>query len=375
MPTFSSTDSFLQKPTEELQYLVQNPSFYDPSLVAEAGRELRRRGALVPRPETPALAPPPYQEVPAAGFALPSWWPALVVGLVIIGLSWWGLGRKPAPEVAAKKEPTGPIVLEAVRTRQLPSFEQETAVQVARTRRLLPAADRADTTAAGRYARMARRYWLAENAAQYLTAQARGDSASGVFAEQIDLTLERISWFMKARAYNQSLTPVMEERLTEMQQGLQRRRNSLQVLRSAYANGAELPEAKAAYAEADEAADIGRVLRGLPSRKAPIAGNLASLGSPETRPATPAGYTIVRTLPQTRRNLNPLYVLDGELLPSDPDTGEAPAPVHALPPDSIAQITVIKKKQALAAFGPRAHSGAVVVVTKAAARAARQGER
>ena len=382
MSASSSSDSFLQKTTEELQYLVQNPEFYDPSLVAEAGRELRRRGALVPRSATvpPAAEPQLYEAVPVSESFLPTWWPALVVALAIIGLGWWGWRTSSASsaEKAAHKAPAAPIVLEAVKTRQLPSFEQEAAAQVAQTRRLLPAADRADTTAAGRYARMARRYWLAENAAAYLTVQARGDSATGVFPEQVDLTLERISWFMKAKAYNQSLTPAMEARLTEMQQGLQLRRNSLQLLRSTYSNGAELPDAAKAYTEADEAADIGRVLRGLPSRQAPIAGNLASLGNAQShtaQPEVPVGYEIRQDLPQAHRNRNPLYVLDGELIPSDAQTGEAPAVVRALPPDSIAQIIVVKKKQALEAFGPRAHSGAVVVVTKAAARAAEQGNR
>ncbi|UOQ78029.1 hypothetical protein MUN84_05255 [Hymenobacter sp. 5516J-16] len=44
MAASSIPDSFLQKPTEELLFLVQHPELYHPSLVAEAGRELRRRG-------------------------------------------------------------------------------------------------------------------------------------------------------------------------------------------------------------------------------------------------------------------------------------------------------------------------------------------
>lgn len=369
MSTSPSSDSFLLKTTEELQYLVQHPELYHPELIAEAGRELRRRGAVVTRPaaaELPA-APSAYEAEPAAA-ALRSWGPAAAITAAVLGLGWWGLrtGSGPATPPAAPAD-SKPIVLEAVKVRQLPTFEAEAARQVAATRRQLPAADRADTTATGRFARTARRYWLAENAAAYLTAQALGDSTSSVFTGQIDLTLERITWFMKARAYDQHLHPIMEERLNEMQQGLTLRRSSLKTIKSQYELGAELTNAEAAFTEAAEAADISRVVQGLPSQKAPIAGNLATLGGASKTAPAKEGYTEVQTLPPPRQNQNPLYIIDGEAFPSDPATGEAPAGIQNLPPSAFARIVVVKRQTAVKAFGPRAHDGAVIVVTKAAA--------
>lgn len=369
MSTLSSSDSFLLKTTEELQYLVQHPELYQPELVAEAGRELRRRGVVVARPAV-AEAPPepsPYETEPTTS-GRRGWWPAAAIGAAVLGLGWWGLRDSSSSDAApVKPADSKPIVLEAVKARQLPTFEAEAARQVAATRQQLPAADRADTTATGRFARTARRYWLAENAAAYLTAQAQGDSASSVFTGQIDLTLERINWFMKARAYNQNLHPIMETRLGEMQQGLTLRLSSLKAIKAQYEIGGEMAEAEAAFTEAAEAADISRVVQGLPSQRTPIAGNLAALSG--TSPAVPAkeGYTVVNTLPIPRRNQNPLYIIDGEAIPSDPATGEAPAGIQNLPASAFARIVVVKRQTAVKAFGPRAHDGAVIVVTKAAA--------
>ncbi|MCA8829192.1 TonB-dependent receptor plug domain-containing protein [Hymenobacter pini] len=364
----SSSDSFLQKTTEELLYLVQHPELYHPALVAEAGRELRRRGTDIPRPQAatqPDVAAATYDTEYEAASPLRRWWPAGLIAVAVGGLAWWGLRSSTASSATtAKPAVAKPIVLEAVKADRMPDFENETARQVATIRRQLPAADRADTTATGRYARTARRYWLAENAAAYLTKQAQNDSASALFPNQIDLTLERISWFMKARAYDQHLHPIMEAHLTEMEQGLTLRRASLQALRTQYSVGAEVTQEKKAFTQAAEAADIGRVLLGQPSQKAPIAGNLASLGSSATAPAS-QGLKAVKELPKPHRNQNPLYVVDGELLASDAFSGEAPAEVRNIPPDNIESIVVLKRDKAVLLFGPRAHDGAIVVTTKA----------
>ncbi|MDU0371211.1 hypothetical protein ACFPAF_12460 [Hymenobacter endophyticus] len=280
----SSSDSFLQKTSEELSYLVQHPELYHATLVAEAGRELRRRGVALPHPQgaEPAAAASvsaahAYEE--PASSSLGRWWPAGLIAAAVAGLAWWGLRDSTATStaVAAKPVSTEPIVLEAVKTDRMPDFEAETARQVATTRRQLSAQDRADTTATGRYSRMARRYWLAENAAAYLTKQAAGKKVPEVFPGQVTIALERITWFMKAKAYNQALTPAMEEHLQLMQQGLVLRRNSLKNLKTRYETYGET------YLDRDlnradfEASDIGGELLGQPSKRAPMQGKISDL--------------------------------------------------------------------------------------------------
>lgn len=284
----SSSDSFLQKSSEELLYLVQHPEFYHATLVAEAGRELRRRGVELPRPQIQAdvpeqavstSAPVSSHYEDAAPSSLARWWPAGLIAAAVAGLAWWGLHNSTATPVAGAAKPVSaePIILEAVKADRMPDFEAETARQVATTRRQLSAQDRADTTATGRYSRMARRYWLAENAAAYLTKQAAGKKVSEVFPGQVTIALERITWFMKAKAYNQSLTPTMEERLQLMQQGLVLRRNSLENLKTRYETYGET------YLDRDlsradfEAADIGGELLGQASKRKPMQGNISEL--------------------------------------------------------------------------------------------------
>ena len=277
----SSSDSFLQKTTEELLYLVQHPELYHAALVAEAGRELRRRGAApapLPAPDAvPVVSSYDYAE--ATPSVLARWWPAGLIATAVAGLAWWGLHSSSSPETAATPKPatTGPIILEAVKANRMPDFEVEAARQVAETRRQLPGPDRADTTAAGRYARMARRYWLAENSAAYLIDQVKADSVTGVFAGQADLALERITWFMRARAYDQHLTPTMEERLQLMQQGLTIRRSSLMGLKVKYESQGTLT-ADAGLLKADaEARGLGNEVRGRYQQKAAIRGNIQTL--------------------------------------------------------------------------------------------------
>ncbi|WP_426490771.1 hypothetical protein [Hymenobacter sp. 102] len=281
----ASSDSFLQKTSEELLYLVQHPELYHATLVAEAGRELRRRGVALPRYQEaePTVAAPvsaahAYEE--PAPSSLGRWWPAGLLAVAVAGLAWWGLSDSStatSAAVAAKPASTAPILLEAVKTDRMPDFEAETARQVATAKRQLSATDRADTTATGRYGRMARRYWLAENAAAYLTKQATSKKVPDVFPGQVTIALERITWFMKAKAYNQHLTPVMEERLQLMQQGLLLRRNSLENLKTRYETYGET------YLDRDlnradfEASDISGELQGQPIKRAPMQGKLSEL--------------------------------------------------------------------------------------------------
>ncbi|SDY05708.1 hypothetical protein [Hymenobacter psychrophilus] len=276
----SAPDSFQKKTTAELQYLVENPSLYDAGVVTRARQELRQRGALVPA--TPSLPNSPaapvstaYDHDDAPPSQAGSRWLLGGLGLLaVLALAWWAF--QPQPAKTAVRQPPAPIVLEATTIRPLPSFEPEAAKQVATTRRLLPATDRADTTAAGRYARMARRYWLAENTAAYLTAQALGDSVTSVFAGQAGIGLERISWFMGAMAYDQNLTPEMDTRLALMQRGMALRRSSLQALKARAEADVPLLDPDVER-DQQEAVSVSREVLGQYQKAAPIRGRLEAL--------------------------------------------------------------------------------------------------
>ncbi|TGE10526.1 hypothetical protein [Hymenobacter fodinae] len=268
-------DVFLQKTDDELRYLVAHSEFYHSALIMAATQELRRRGIQLPTTPPPPSAPPlPYDYEEPEPAAWKRWLP-VALGLVLLVITGW-LVLRPKAQPVAKPVSTAPIVLEAVRAQRLPDFEAETKAQVQLVRQQLSAADRADTTATGRYLRMARRYFLAENQSAYLTNIAKGDSAAGTFPGQIDLTLERISWFMKAKAYNQHLHPVMEERLDLMQQALVLRQNSLLNFKSRYESGRPMMDRDMNRADF-EATDISNELRGKASERAPIQGNITDL--------------------------------------------------------------------------------------------------
>ncbi|TGD78768.1 hypothetical protein [Hymenobacter wooponensis] len=272
----SSNDTFLQKTDDELRYLVEHSEFYHSALIMAATQELRRRGISLPTSPAPSSpAPLAYDYEEEAPAAWRRWLP-LAFGLVLLGFAGWLILRPKQNAVSAKPAATAPLVLEAVKTQRLPDFEAKTKAQVQEVRQQLPATDRADTTATGRYLRMARRYFLAENQSAYLTQIAKGDSAAGTFPSQVDLTLERISWFMKAKAYNQHLHPVMEERLTLMQQALVLRRNSLLNFKSRYGSGNPMMDRDMNRADF-EARDISNELRGKASERAPIQGNITEL--------------------------------------------------------------------------------------------------
>ncbi|RFP65239.1 hypothetical protein D0N36_10275 [Hymenobacter lapidiphilus] len=274
----SAPDSFQQKTTAELQHLIENPGFYDSGVVARARQELRQRGALVPAAPSfsePAALPveADYDDTAPAGRGN-RWLLGGLLLAVVLAVAWWAF--RPTPTVTAAATPAAPIVLETTVIRPLPSFEQEAAGQVAITRRLLPAADRADTTAAGRYARMARRYWLAENTAAHLTAQAEADSVTDVFPGQVTIALERINWFLGAMAYDQNLTPEMDSRLALMQRGMGLRRSSLESLK-AHAEMDMPPLNNDVERDQQEAKAISREVLGQYRKAAPIRGRLETL--------------------------------------------------------------------------------------------------
>ncbi|WP_460555998.1 hypothetical protein [Hymenobacter daeguensis] len=225
----SLTDFYHQKTDAELQFFLDNPGYYQPELVAEARRELRRRGVL-PSPPIVAPAPAPaYQPAPEAAPA-----PGLKTGPVVLGVAvvlalslggFYYVQQKnspaapapaaEAPPVAARK---GPPQLTEVATSAIPNYDVDGLVE--QQLRRVPAAERAAAKAAGQplrqYRELARRFWAAETQTEYLLNQAREGKAGPVFADQTLVARTTWSAWNKAAVYKYKFGPAMQRQLELM---------------------------------------------------------------------------------------------------------------------------------------------------------------
>ncbi|RYU79137.1 SusC/RagA family TonB-linked outer membrane protein [Hymenobacter persicinus] len=179
---------------------------------------------------------------------------------------------------------------------------------------------------------------------------------------QIDLTLDKWRRLTSVLVYDHKLQPGMTTRVQLMQQAARVRRESLASMSRLYGRE-ELPLNDELVFLNDSVQYIRQILLGVPAarRQRPRRQHHDfSALTPEV--------TVVQTLPDPHGIHNPLYILDGEFLPSDPSSGAAPAVVRALKPEQISRIAVLKPKRATELYGPRAHDGAVVIVTQPGAK-------
>ncbi|GAA3917723.1 hypothetical protein [Hymenobacter algoricola] len=358
-------DFLTAKSDAELLFLVQNPTYYHPDLVQTARRELQRRS--VPWAAAPAAGTPPdlvafAEEPPERRWLVP----ALGGGLVALALGVFFLrtGATPPP---APARPAPPAALVAVETHLLPSFEGLTASQLRKMPAALPPGEQADTTARRKYLLLARRYWEAENQSAYLYEQALLGKASPALPGQVETTLDKWHRLTSALVYDHQLQPGMTARLELMEQAAAVRIQNLQGMSEQVGYG-NFPLNDDLVFLNDSVQYLRQVLLGVPvaRRQRPVRGHRTFTdGTPEVRE--------LPQLPEARPQHNPLYVIDGHPFPSDASTGEAPAAVRRLSPDSIANIVVLKEKAAVGLYGPRAHDGAVVIVTRHPAQAVKGG--
>jgi hypothetical protein len=201
----SLTDFYHQKTDAELQFFLDNPGYYQPELVEEARRELRRRGVLQSPPMLPPAPAPAYSPAPEAapGTGLPTG-PVVLGVAVVLGLSLGGfyyVQQKNNPGTAnatlAKKAPParkGPPALTEVPTSAIPNYDVEGLVEHQLQR--VPTAERAAAKAAGmplrQYRELTKRFWAAETQTEYLLNQAQEGKAGPMFAEQT--LLVRTTW-------------------------------------------------------------------------------------------------------------------------------------------------------------------------------------
>ena len=218
----SIDDFYHQKTDAELQFFVDHPELYQPSLTEAARGELRRRGV---RPAAVEL--PPFTYVSPAAPAAPT---GLRTGSLTLGLAavlLLGMGglyfakQKNRPPVALAKPKAPPRLIE-VETSAIPTYDGIVAQVVAQQVQRLPTAERAaakataDGMALRQYRELAKRFWAAECQTEYLTNQARAGKASPMFAEQALVARSTWSAWNKAAVYRYKMGPTMQQHVQYM---------------------------------------------------------------------------------------------------------------------------------------------------------------
>ncbi|MGY3088646.1 uncharacterized protein HemX [Hymenobacter sp. UYAg731] len=268
----SITDFYHQKTDAELQFFVENPDHYQPDIVAEARRELRRRGVALPQP---APAPLATAAAPATR-SLPTG-PLVLAVAVVLAL---GLGvfyfikqnNNPAPTVAAAPaKPKAPPRLIAVATSTIPDFGPAVTASVQRQVQRIPAAERAaaaqEAMPLRQYRELAKRFWTAETQTEYVMNQARQgqlDAALPGHIQAVEATWEQ---WNKALRYSYKFGPAMTTHLDLMTRVAQQQQEGLNDLLIVANN----PQSYENDQTRKRTADVSDLLSGLLS-KSPVTG-------------------------------------------------------------------------------------------------------
>ena len=210
----TATDVLRAKTDAELQFFVENPSYYHPSLVAAARQELRLRG-IGPEPQPTAVeAATEYQEEPT-GRKRPAIITAFVVGLAGAGALYFWVARPDATPAASQPAKTAAAPkLESVESYAIPNFDIDKIVadQLAR----VPAAEKQTPQTLRQFKELTRRFWAAETQTEHLTAQAYAGKANPSFAEQTAFVRDTWRGWNKAVVYSYHLGPVMQAQFERM---------------------------------------------------------------------------------------------------------------------------------------------------------------
>jgi hypothetical protein len=234
----AATHDILQLKTEaELRFFVENPSFYQPELVAEARSELRRRGAGS-TPATPHLPELGGASAGPAEYAnarptQPSW---LVLGSVaavffLAALGFWVKSSRPhAAGIAtrAASPPKAAPQLEAAPSSPIPTYDTEGYVEKALAQ--VPAAEKRNEQRLNQYRAVSRRFWAAQNPSAHLIERAQVGKANPVFGAQAQLVLALWHDFDRTQVYSYTFDPVMADHLARMKVVAQYQREALKEL-------------------------------------------------------------------------------------------------------------------------------------------------
>ncbi|MFC7668153.1 hypothetical protein ACFQT0_12730 [Hymenobacter humi] len=232
----SVSDFYHQKTDEQLQFIVQQPALYHPSLVEASQRELRRRGVAVaaPVPAPAEAAPPPRAWGKAVGLSL---------GMVVLvsGIYWLQQhSDAQKAEVQARNEARrrhqGPPQLTEVPTNAIPNFDGAVASAVAQQPSRVPAAEKTDAQHLRQYRELLKRFWTAETQTEHLTSQAQAGKAGPMFVDQALLVRQTWRGWNQAAVYSYKFGPVMKEHFERMANAASSQQHILDQLPAKLAN-------------------------------------------------------------------------------------------------------------------------------------------
>ena len=235
----SITDFYHQKTDAELRFFVDNPDHYQPAIVAEARRELRRRGVALPPPAPAPLALVPAP--PARGLRTVSLVLAVAVVLPLsLGLLYF-IRQKNSPSgyypaatstvAAAPAKPKAPPRLTEVVTSTIPDFGPAVVASVQRQVQRIPAAERAaaaqEAMPLRQYRELAKRFWTAETQTEFVMNQARQGKLDAALPGHIQAVGATWEQWNKALRYSYKFGPAMRAHLDIMTRVAQQQQEGL----------------------------------------------------------------------------------------------------------------------------------------------------
>ncbi|GAB2846512.1 hypothetical protein [Hymenobacter ruber] len=267
----SISDFYHQKTDDELRFFVENPDHYQPDIVAEARRELRRRGVALPQP---APAAPVAMDAPAARGLQAN---PLVLGIIVVLTLSLGFfyfinhKNSAAPAATAPAKPKAPPRLTEVATSTIPDFGPAVVASVQRQVQRIPAAERAaaaqEAMPLRQYRELAKRFWTAETQTEYVMNQARRGQLDAALPGHIQAVESTWEQWNKAMNYSYKFGPAMSDHLDIMTRVARQQQEGLNDLLIVANN----PQSYENDQTRKRAADVSDLLSGL-LPKSPVTG-------------------------------------------------------------------------------------------------------
>ena len=249
----SIDDFYHQKTDVELQFFVDHPDLYQPSLIDAARGELRRRGvAPVPLPPL-ETAPLDYAPGPPGLRTGP-----LTLGLaavILLGMGGFYFVKQKDKPAAAAEKPKAPPHLEEVATSVIPDYGAAVKVSVQRQVQCVPAGERATAARATlpmhQYRELAKRFWTAECQTEYVFERVRQGKVDAFLPGHVESAMATWEQWNKATVYHYQFGPQMTQHFDAMTQVARQQQEGLADLLIVVRNPQPYATAKTCQREAD----------------------------------------------------------------------------------------------------------------------------